>query len=167
MEIFNIKNVMEYKVDESYLKNINEKELKKCILFNKKLAKKYEIYYKKDSRVIPLFRGNLTPFQFKLILKRSIVKTYHMFVIKNKETNEESRWLYDNYDKFPIFPKKVIDLELNEELMYQLDKEMNKTKQKINNKSKMTDLDISSYFYKNRYKKGDAYEKTVSMLEQK
>lgn len=90
-----------------------------------------------------------------------------MFVIKNKETNEESRWLYDNYTKFPIFPKKVIDLELNEELIYQLDKEMNKIKQKRNTNSKIIDLDISSYFYKNRYKKGDVYGKTISVFKQK
>lgn len=166
MEIFSIKNVREYKYDESYLENFNEKELKKCILLNKKLCKKYEIYYKKDTTIIP-FRGNLTPFQFKLILKHSLIKIYHMFVIKNKETNEESRWLYDNYGKFPIFPKKTIDLELNEELIYQLDKEMHKVEQKRKNHSKMIDLDISSYFYKNRYKKGDDYGKTISMFKQK
>lgn len=147
MDIFNIKNVREYKDDDLYLESINKKELKKCILINKALRKKYEIYYKKDARVIP-FRGNLTPFQIKLLVKYSLLKTYHMFVIKNKETNEENRWLYDNYAKFPIFPKKVIDLELNEELIYQLDKEMNKIKQKRNNNSKIIDLDISSIFYK-------------------
>lgn len=166
MDIFNIKNIRQYKDDESYLENINKKELKKCILVNKEIRKKYEIYYKKDAIVIP-FRGNLTPFQIKLLVKHSLLKTYHMFVIKNKETNEENRWLYDNYAKFPIFPKKVIDLELNEELIYQLDKEMNKIKQKRNNNSKIIDLDISSYFYKNRYKKGDVYGKTISVFKQK
>lgn len=166
MDIFNIKNVREYKDNDLYLESINKKELKKCIIINKSLSKKYEIYYKKDARVIP-FRGNLTPFQIKLLVKYSLLKTYHMFVIKNKETNEENRWLYDNYAKFPIFPKKVIDLELNEELIYQLDKKMNKIKQKRNNNSKIIDLDISSYFYKNRYKKGDVYGKTISVFKQK
>lgn len=54
MDIFNIKNVREYKDDDLYLESINKKELKKCILINKALSKKYEIYYKKDARVIHL-----------------------------------------------------------------------------------------------------------------
>lgn len=44
---------------------------------------------------------------------------------------------------------------------------MNKIKQKRNNNSKIIDLDISSYFYKNRYKKGDVYGKTISVFKQK
>lgn len=54
MDIFNIRNVRQYKDDEPYLENINKKELKKCILVNKEIRKKYEIYYKKDARVIHL-----------------------------------------------------------------------------------------------------------------
>jgi len=164
MKIFNIKNVRKYKDENLYLEQFEEKELKKCMIINKDLRKKYYIYYKKDSMIIPL-RGNLTNYQLKMLIRHSLLRSYHMFIVIDKESKEEHRWVYDNYNKFPVFPKERIDLSLNEELIYQIDREMNNVKQKRKDNPKIVDLDIASYFYK--YKKGDNHEQTIPMFKYK
>lgn len=165
MKIFNIKNVRNYKDETLYIEQFKEKELKKCIIKNKDIRKKYNIYYKKDSnKVIPL-RGNLTNYQLLMLIKNVLLKSYHMFIIIDKKTKEEYRWVYNNYNKFPVFPKERIDLSLNKELIYQIDKEMNNVKQKRKNNNKIIDLYIASYFYE--YMKGDNHEQTIPMLKYK
>lgn len=122
MKLFGIKNVREYNNTNEYIEKFEDKEIKKCVLYNDNLKKKYDIYYKRDSLKLYIPYRDLTEFQLNVLLEKLLVKLTHMFIVIDKQTKEERRLVYNNYDKYPIFPKEIIEDELNEELIYQVDK---------------------------------------------
>ena len=120
MKINNIKIIKDINKDD-YIEKINKKITKKCIIQDKKIRNKYYLYYKENTKEIPI-RIN---FQIALTLilnNPDILNKTHLFIFINKKDNNELRLLFDNNGKL-ILPKNIkIKDDIKQECIYQLSK---------------------------------------------
>ena len=120
MKINNIKIIKDINEDD-YIEKINKKITKKCIIQDKKIRNKYYLYYKENTKEIPI-RIN---FQIALTLilnNPDILNRTHLFIFINKKDNKELRLLFDNKGKL-ILPNNIkIEDDIKQECIYQLSK---------------------------------------------
>lgn len=120
MKINNIKIVKNINEDD-YIEKLNKKITKKCIINDKKIRNEYYLYYKENTKEIPIrinFQISLT-----LILNNpDILNRTYLFSFINKKDNNELRLLFDNNGKL-ILPKNIkIEDSIKQECIYQLSK---------------------------------------------
>lgn len=120
MKINNIKIVKNINEDV-YIEKLNKKITKKCIINDKKIRNEYYLYYKENTKEIPIrinFQISLT-----LILNNpDILNRTYLFSFINKKDNNELRLLFDNNGKL-ILPKNIkIKDNIKQECIYQLSK---------------------------------------------
>lgn len=124
MKINNIKNVRDVKED-MYVENINEKLTKKCIIQNKKIRNDYYLYYKENTKKIPI-RIDSQILITLLLNNPDIFNKTHLFIFINKKDNNELRLLFDNEGRL-ILPKNIeIEDIIKQECIYQLSKVQHK-----------------------------------------
>ena len=120
MKINNIKIIKDINKDD-YIEKINKKITKKCIIQDKKIRNKYYLYYKENTKEIPI-RIN---FQIALTLilnNPDILNKTHLFIFINKKDNNELRLLFDNNGEL-ILPNNIkIEDDNKQECIYQLSK---------------------------------------------
>lgn len=120
MKINNIKIVKDINEDD-YIEKINKKITKKCIIQDKKIRNKYYLYYKENTKEIPI-RINFQILLTLILNNPDILNKTHLFIFINKKNNNELRLLFDNKGKL-ILPKNIkIDDVIKQECIYQLSK---------------------------------------------
>lgn len=120
MKINNIKIVKDINED-GYIEKINKKITKKCIIQDKKIRNKYYLYYKENTKEIPI-RINFQILLTLILNNPDILNRTHLFIFINKKDNNELRVLFDNKGKL-ILPKNIkIDNGIKQECIYQLSK---------------------------------------------
>lgn len=120
MKINNIKIINNIK-ENNYIEKLNKKITKKCIIQDKKIRNNYYLYYKENTKEIPIrinFQISLT-----LILNNpDILNRTYLFSFINKKDNNELRLLFDNNGEL-ILPKNIkIEDSIKQECIYQLSK---------------------------------------------
>lgn len=124
MKINNIKNVRDVKED-MYVEQINEKLTKKCIIQNKKIRNDYYLYYKENTKKIPI-RLDSQILVTLLLNNPDIFNKTHLFIFINKKDNNELRLLFDNEGRL-ILPKNIeIEDSIKQECIYQISKVQHK-----------------------------------------
>ena len=120
MKINNIKIVKDINEDD-YIEKINKKITKKCIIQDKKIRNKYYLYYKENTKEIPI-RINFQILLTLILNNPDILNRTHLFIFINKKDNNELRLLFDNNGKL-ILPKNIkIKDDIKQECIYQLSK---------------------------------------------
>lgn len=118
MKINNIKTIKDINEDD-YIEKINKKITKKCIIQDKKIRNKYYLYYKENTKEIPI-RINFKILLTLILNNPDILNKTHLFIFINKKNNNELRVLFDNKGKL-ILPKNIkIDDGIKQECIYQL-----------------------------------------------
>lgn len=136
MKINNIKNIKDIKEDK-YIEKINEKITKKCIIQDKKIRNNYYLYYKENTKKIPI------RMDFQILLRlilnnHDILNRTYLFIFINKKDNTELRLIFDNEGKL-ILPKNIkIEDNIKQECIYQLSKIQHK---RVSNKN----IEIKEY----------------------
>lgn len=136
MKINNIKNIKDIKED-NYIEKINEKITKKCIIRDKKIRNNYYLYYKENTKKIPI------RMDFQILLRlilnnHDILNRTHLFIFINKKDNNELRLIFDNENRL-ILPKNIeIEDNIKQECIYQLSKIQHK---RVSNKN----IEIQEY----------------------
>lgn len=136
MKINNIKNIKDIKED-NYIEKINEKITKKCIIQDKKIRNNYYLYYKENTKKIPI------RMDFQILLRlilnnHDILNRTYLFIFINKKDNTELRLIFDNEGKL-ILPKNIkIEDNIKQECIYQLSKIQHK---RVSNKN----IEIQEY----------------------
>ena len=120
MKINNIKIIKNINEDD-YIEKINKKITKKCIIQDKKIRNKYYLYYKENTKEIPI-RINFQILLTLILNNPDILNRTHLFIFINKKDNNELRLLFDNNGKL-ILPKNIkIKDDIKQECIYQLSK---------------------------------------------
>lgn len=120
MKINNIKIIKNINEDD-YIEKINKKITKKCIIQNKKIRNEYYLYYKENTKEIPI-RINFQILLTLILNNPDILNRTHLFIFINKKDNNELRLLFDNNGKL-ILPKNIkIKDDIKQECIYQLSK---------------------------------------------
>lgn len=120
MKINNIKNIKDIKEDK-YIEKINEKITKKCIIQDKKIRNNYYLYYKENTKKIPI-RIDSKILLTLIINNPDIMNRTYLFIFKNKKDNNELRLIFDNKGRL-ILPKNIeIEDKIKQECIYQLSK---------------------------------------------
>ena len=138
MKINNIKNIKDIKEDK-YIEKINEKITKKCIIQDKKIRNNYYLYYKENTKKIPI------RMDFQILLRlilnnHDILNRTYLFIFINKKDNNELRLIFDNENRL-ILPKNIeIEDNIKQECIYQLSKIQHK---RVSNKN----IEIQEYMY--------------------
>lgn len=120
MKINNIKIIKNIK-ENNYIEKINEKITKKCIIQDKKIRNNYYLYYKENTKKIPI------RMDFQILLRlilnnHDILNRTYLFSFINKKDNNELRLLFDNNGEL-ILPKNIkIEDSIKQECIYQLSK---------------------------------------------
>lgn len=136
MKINNIKNIKDIKED-NYIEKINEKITKKCIIRDKKIRNNYYLYYKENTKKIPI------RMDFQILLRlilnnHDILNRTYLFIFINKKDNNELRLIFDNENRL-ILPKNIeIEDNIKQECIYQLSKIQHK---RVSNKN----IEIQEY----------------------
>lgn len=136
MKINNIKNIKDIKEDK-YIEKINEKITKKCIIQDKKIRNNYYLYYKENTKKIPI------RMDFQILLRlilnnHDILNRTYLFIFINKKDNNELRLIFDNENRL-ILPKNIeIEDNIKQECIYQLSKIQHK---RVSNKN----IEIQEY----------------------
>lgn len=136
MKINNIKNIKDIKED-NYIEKINEKITKKCIIRDKKIRNNYYLYYKENTKKIPI------RMDFQILLRlilnnHDILNRTYLFIFINKKDNNELRLIFDNENRL-ILPKNIeIEDNIKQECIYQLSKIQHK---RVSNKN----MEIQEY----------------------
>lgn len=136
MKINNINNIKDIKEDK-YIEKINEKITKKCIIQDKKIRNNYYLYYKENTKKIPI------RMDFQILLRlilnnHDILNRTYLFIFINKKDNTELRLIFDNEGKL-ILPKNIkIEDNIKQECIYQLSKIQHK---RVSNKN----IEIKEY----------------------
>lgn len=136
MKINNIKNIKDIKEDK-YIEKINEKITKKCIIQDKKIRNNYYLYYKENTKKIPI------RMDFQILLRlilnnHDILNRTYLFIFINKKDNNELRLIFDNEGRL-ILPKNIeIEDNIKQECIYQLSKIQHK---RVSNKN----IEIQEY----------------------
>lgn len=130
MKINNIKIIKNINEDD-YIEKLNKKITKKCIIQDKKIRNNYYLYYKENTKEIPIrinFQISLT-----LILNNpDIMNRTYLFILINKKDNNELRLIFDNEGRL-ILPKNIeIEDNIKQECIYQLSKIQHK---RVSNKN--------------------------------
>lgn len=130
MKINNIKTIKDIK-ENNYIEKINEKITKKCIIQDKKIRNNYYLYYKENTKKIPI------RMDFQILLRlilnnHDILNRTYLFIFINKKNNNELRLIFDNEGRL-ILPKNIeIEDNIKQECIYQLSKIQHK---KVSNKN--------------------------------
>lgn len=120
MKINNIKIIKDINKDD-YIEKINKKITKKCIIQDKKIRNEYYLYYKENTKEIPI-RINFQILLTLILNNPDILNRTHLFIFINKKDNNELRLLFDNNGKL-ILPKNIkIKDDIKQECIYQLSK---------------------------------------------
>lgn len=120
MKINNIKIIKNINEDD-YIEKINKKITKKCIIQDKKIRNNYYLYYKENTKEIPI-RINFQILLTLILNNPDILNRTHLFIFINKKDNNELRLLFDNNGKL-ILPKNIkIKDDIKQECIYQLSK---------------------------------------------
>lgn len=120
MKINNIKIIKNINKDD-YIEKINKKITKKCIIQDKKIRNNYYLYYKENTKEIPI-RINFQILLTLILNNPDILNRTHLFIFINKKDNNELRLLFDNNGKL-ILPKNIkIKDDIKQECIYQLSK---------------------------------------------
>lgn len=120
MKINNIKIIKNINEDD-YIEKINKKITKKCIIQDKKIRNNYYLYYKENTKGIPI-RINFQILLTLILNNPDILNRTHLFIFINKKDNNELRLLFDNNGKL-ILPKNIkIKDDIKQECIYQLSK---------------------------------------------
>lgn len=120
MKINNIKIIKDINEDD-YIEKINKKITKKCIIQDKKIRNEYYLYYKENTKEIPI-RINFQILLTLILNNPDILNRTHLFIFINKKDNNELRLLFDNNGKL-ILPKNIkIKDDIKQECIYQLSK---------------------------------------------
>ena len=120
MKINNIKIIKDINKDD-HIEKINKKITKKCIIQDKKIRNEYYLYYKENTKEIPI-RINFQILLTLILNNPDILNRTHLFIFINKKDNNELRLLFDNNGKL-ILPKNIkIKDDIKQECIYQLSK---------------------------------------------
>lgn len=120
MKINNIKIIKDINKDD-YIEKINKKITKKCIIQDKKIRNEYYLYYKENTKEIPI-RINFQILLTLILNNPDILNRTHLFIFINKKDNNELRLLFDNNGKL-ILPKNIkIEDDIKQECIYQISK---------------------------------------------
>lgn len=136
MKINNIKIIKNIK-ENNYIEKINEKITKKCIIQDKKIRNNYYLYYKENTKKIPI------RMDFQILLRlilnnHDILNRTYLFIFINKKDNNELRLIFDNEGRL-ILPKNIeIEDNIKQECIYQLSKIQHK---RVSNKN----IEIKNY----------------------
>lgn len=136
MKINNIKIIKNIK-ENNYIEKINEKITKKCIIQDKKIRNNYYLYYKENTKKIPI------RMDFQILLRlilnnHDILNRTYLFIFINKKDNNELRLIFDNEGRL-ILPKNIeIEDNIKQECIYQLSKIQHK---RVSNKN----IEIKDY----------------------
>lgn len=130
MKINNIKIIKNINEDD-YIEKINKKITKKCIIQDKKIRNNYYLYYKENTKEIPI-RINFQILLTLILNNPDILNRTHLFIFINKKDNNELRLLFDNKGRL-ILPKNIeIEDNIKQECIYQLSKIQHK---RVSNKN--------------------------------
>lgn len=136
MKINTIKTIKDIK-ENDYIEKINEKITKKCIIQDKKIRNNYYLYYKENTKKIPI------RMDFQILLRlilnnHDILNRTYLFIFINKKDNNELRLIFDNEGRL-ILPKNIeIEDNIKQECIYQLSKIQHK---RVSNKN----IEIKDY----------------------
>ena len=136
MKINTIKTIKDIK-ENNYIEKINEKITKKCIIQDKKIRNNYYLYYKENTKKIPI------KMDFQILLRlilnnHDILNRTYLFIFINKKDNNELRLIFDNEGRL-ILPKNIeIEDNIKQECIYQLSKIQHK---RVSNKN----IEIKDY----------------------
>lgn len=120
MKINSIKTIKDIKEDK-YIEKINEKLTKKCTIQDKKIRNNYYLYYKENTKKIPIRMDSQILLTLVLNNPNILNRTY-LFIFKNKKDNNELRLIFDN-EGILILPKNIeIEDDIKQECIYQLSK---------------------------------------------
>lgn len=136
MKINNIKTIKDIK-ENNYIEKINEKITKKCIIQDKKIRNNYYLYYKENTKKIPI-RIDCRILLTLILNNPDILNRTYLFIFINKKDNNELRLIFDNEGRL-ILPKNIeIEDNIKQECIYQLSKIQHK---KVSNKN----IEIKDY----------------------
>lgn len=120
MKINTIKTINDIK-ENNYIEKINEKITKKCIIQDKKIRNNYYLYYKENTKKIPI-RIDCQILLTLILNNPDIMNRTYLFILINKKDNNELRLLFDNNGEL-ILPKNIkIEDSIKQECIYQLSK---------------------------------------------
>lgn len=130
MKINTIKTIKDIK-ENNYIEKINEKITKKCIIQDKKIRNNYYLYYKENTKKIPI-RIDCRILLTLILNNPDIMNKTYLFILINKKDNNELRLIFDNEGRL-ILPKNIeIEDNIKQECIYQLSKIQHK---RISNKN--------------------------------
>lgn len=130
MKINNIKTIKDIK-ENNYIEKINEKITKKCIIQDKKIRNNYYLYYKENTKKIPI-RIDYQILLTLILNNPDIMNRTYLFILINKKDNNELRLIFDNEGRL-ILPKNIeIEDNIKQECIYQLSKIQHK---RVSNKN--------------------------------
>lgn len=130
MKINTIKTIKDIK-ENNYIEKINEKITKKCIIQDKKIRNNYYLYYKENTKKIPI-RIDCRILLTLILNNPDIMNKTYLFILINKKDNNELRLIFDNEGRL-ILPKNIeIEDNIKQEYIYQLSKIQHK---RVSNKN--------------------------------
>lgn len=136
MKINTIKTIKDIK-ENNYIEKINEKITKKCIIQDKKIRNNYYLYYKENTKKIPI-RIDCRILLTLILNNPDILNRTYLFIFINKKDNNELRLIFDNEGRL-ILPKNIeIKDNIKQECIYQLSKIQHK---RVSNKN----IEIKDY----------------------
>lgn len=136
MKINNIKTIKDIK-ENNYIEKINDKITKKCIIQDKKIRNNYYLYYKENTKKIPI-RIDCQILLTLILNNPDIMNRTYLFIFINKKDNNELRLIFDNEGRL-ILPKNIeIEDNIKQECIYQLSKIQHK---RVSNKN----IEIKDY----------------------
>jgi hypothetical protein len=136
MKINTIKTIKDIK-ENNYIEKINEKITKKCIIQDKKIRNNYYLYYKENTKKIPI-RIDCQILLTLILNNPDIMNRTYLFILINKKDNNELRLIFDNEGRL-ILPKNIeIEDNIKQECIYQLSKIQHK---RVSNKN----IEIKDY----------------------
>ena len=136
MKINIIKTIKDIK-ENNYIEKINEKITKKCIIQDKKIRNNYYLYYKENTKKIPI-RIDCQILLTLILNNPDIMNKTYLFILINKKDNNELRLIFDNEGRL-ILPKNIeIEDNIKQECIYQLSKIQHK---RVSNKN----IEIKDY----------------------
>ena len=136
MKINTIKTIKDIK-ENNYIEKINEKITKKCIIQDKKIRNNYYLYYKENTKKIPI-RIDCQILLTLILNNPDILNRTYLFIFINKKDNNELRLIFDNEGRL-ILPKNIeIEDNIKQECIYQLSKIQHK---RVSNKN----IEIKDY----------------------
>ena len=130
MKINTIKTIKDIK-ENNYIEKINDKIAKKCIIQDKKIRNNYYLYYKENTKKIPI-RIDCQILLTLILNNPDIMNRTYLFILINKKDNNELRLIFDNEGRL-ILPKNIeIEDNIKQECIYQLSKIQHK---RVSNKN--------------------------------